>query len=307
MPNAPVIIVNPTAGGGRAGRLVPWLREQLVTSPGAELHVTRDAHEAELLSAAAAERGCERVIAVGGDGTVQAVINGLLSVPGNVELGMVPVGTGNDLARSLGLPAAAEAGWLVATGSGTRRIDVARARNGDGRERWYASAGGIGFDAQVAAAMATRRGWRAGRAGYLLTTLSELRRFENRRVTITIDGKLGEHHVLLVAIANGAYYGGGMRIAPDAQPDDGLLDLCVVGNISRLTAIRQLPNLYRGAHVRHPAVSMHRAARAVLIEGDAGTRVHLDGEPFGGLPLEVVLEPAALSVVVAASALGSSG
>ena len=101
----------------------------------------------------------------------------------------------------------------------------------------------------------------------------ELRRFENRRVTITIDGKLGEHHVLLVAIANGAYYGGGMRIAPDAQPDDGLLDLCVVGNISRLTAIRQLPNLYRGAHVRHPAVSMHRAARAVLDRGrrrDAG-------------------------------------
>jgi diacylglycerol kinase (ATP) len=238
------------------------------------------------------------VVAVGGDGTVQAVINGLLRAGRDAELGVLPIGTGNDLARSLGLPPVAEAAWQVAIGPSTRRIDVGHARNGDGRRRWFASAGGIGFDAQVAAAMATRRGWQAGRAGYLLTTLAELRRFENRRITMTLDGVPAEHQVLLVAIANGAYYGGGMRIAPDALPDDGLLDLCVVGDISRLTAIRQLPNLYRGTHVRHRAVSMHVAARTVLIEGDALTRVHLDGEPFGGLPLEVTLEPAALSVAV---------
>jgi diacylglycerol kinase (ATP) len=113
---------------------------------------------------------------------------------------------------------------------------------------------------------------------------------------MTIDGKTQEHQVLLVAIANGAYYGGGMRIAPDAQPDDGLLDLCVVGDISRLTAIRELPNLYRGTHTRNSAVSMHVVARSVTIEGDSETRVHLDGEPFGGLPLEVTLHPAALAV-----------
>jgi diacylglycerol kinase (ATP) len=230
---------------------------------------------------------------------VQAVVNGLLGVTRATELGVLPVGTGNDLARSLGLPVVAEEAWRVAIGPSTRRIDVARALNGDGRERWFASAGGIGFDAQVADAMATRRGWQAGRAGYLLTTLAELRRFENRRLTMTLDGESRERQVLLVAIANGAYYGGGMRIAPDAQPDDGLLDLCVVGDISRLTAIRQLPNLYRGTHVRHPAVSMLRA-RSVLVEGDALTRVHLDGEPFGGLPLEVALEPAALTVAVPA-------
>jgi diacylglycerol kinase (ATP) len=300
VPHAPVIIVNPTAGAGRGGRLVPWLREHLAASPGAELHVTRDAREAEARSTAAAERGCERVVAVGGDGTVQAVLNGLLDVTGGTELGVLPVGTGNDLARSLGLPGVADEAWRVAIGPSTRRIDVARARNGDGRERWFASAGGIGFDAQVAAAMASRRGWRAGRAGYLLTTLAELRHFENRRIRITLDGEPRECRVLLVAIANGAYYGGGMRIAPDARPDDGLLDLCVVGDISRLTAIRELPNLYRGTHVRNPAVSMHVVARAVTIQGDAETRVHLDGEPFGGLPLEVALEPAALSVAVPA-------
>jgi len=294
-----VIIVNPTAGAGGGGRLVPWLREQLAASPGAELHVTQDAAESEARAAAAAERGCERVVAVGGDGTVQAVLNGLLGQARDVELGVLAVGTGNDLARSLGLSLVPGEAWREAIGPSTRRIDVARARNGDGLERWFASAGGIGFDAQVAAAMSTRRGWQAGQAGYLLTTLAELRRFENRSIKMTLDGERSERRVLLIAIANGAFYGGGMRIAPDAQPDDGLLDLCVVGNVSRLTAIRELPNLYRGTHVRNRAVSMH-VARSVLIEGDTETRVHLDGEPFGGLPLEVALEPAALSVAVAA-------
>ena len=296
MSNAPVIIVNPTAGSGRGARLVPWLREQLADGD-AELHVTDDPAQPEALAAAAAERGCGRVIAVGGDGTVQAVVNGLLDVGRDVEMSVMPIGSGNDLARSLGLPTDPAGAWAVATDPSTRRIDVARARNGEGRERWFASAGGIGFDAQVAAAMASRRGWQAGRAGYLLTTLSELRRFTNQRVRLMIDGETLERRVLFVAIANGAYYGGGMRIAPDAQVDDGLLDMCVVGNISRLTAIREMPNLYRGTHVRNRAVSMH-VARTLTVEGDAETRVHLDGEPFGGLPLEVVLHPGALAVAV---------
>jgi len=294
--SARVIIVNPTAGSGRGGRHVPWLREQLAAGDS-ELHVTDDPAQPEALAAAAAERGCDRVIAVGGDGTVQAVVNGLLGVGRSTELAVMPIGSGNDLARSLGLPTDIADAWAVATGRTTRRIDVARARNGHGRERWFASAGGIGFDAQVAAAMASRRGWQAGRAGYLLTTLSELRRFRNQRVRVTIDGETQEHQVLFVAIANGAYYGGGMRIAPDAQTDDGLLDVCVVGNISRLTAIREMPNLYRGTHVRNRAVTMH-VARSLTVEGDPETRVHLDGEPFGGLPLEVVLHPSVLAVAV---------
>ena len=296
MSNARVILVNPTAGSGRGARVVPWLRQRLA-SGGAELHVTDDPAQSEALAAEAAERGCERVIAVGGDGTVQAVVNGLLGAGRDVEMAVMPIGSGNDLARSIGLPTDMAASWAVATGPTTRRIDVARARNGDGRERWFASAGGVGFDAQVAAAMASRRGWQAGRAGYLLTTLTELRRFTNQRVRLTLDGEVLERQVLFVAVANGAYYGGGMRIAPDAEADDGLLDVCVVGNISRLTAIREMPNLYRGTHVRNRAVSMH-VARSLTVEGDAETRVHLDGEPFGGLPLEVVLHPAALAVAV---------
>ena len=294
MPDAPLIIVNPTAGAGRAGRMIPWLRQRLEQRPEVNLHVTRRAGEAESLASSADRAGHDRVIAVGGDGTVQEVVNGLLAGPG-VELGIVPAGTGNDLARSLGLPAEPASAWKAAMGRHARRVDAARARNGAGQERWFASAAGIGFDAQVAAAMVRRRGWQAGRAGYVLTTLAELRRFGNRPVTITLDDETFSQSVLFVAIANGAYYGGGMRIAPEAKPDDARLDICVVGDISRLTALREMPNLYRGTHVRNPAVSMH-TAQTVRIEGGPSTLIHLDGEPFGGLPLHIRVAPSWLSV-----------
>ena len=295
VPDAPVIIVNPTAGSGRAARLVPWIRERLALRPDAELHITRHAGDGEERAARAAEDGHGRLIAVGGDGTVQEVVNGMRSGAAAPSLGIVPVGAGNDLARSLGLPADPAEAWTVAIGRVTRWIDAALATNGEGRRRWFASAGGIGFDAQVAAAMSTRRGWQSGRAGYLLTTLAQLRRFENRRLRIVLDGEAFDYRVLLVAIANGPYYGGGMRIAPDAEPDDGWLDLCVVGDISRLTAVRQLPNLYRGTHVRHPAVALHRA-RLIEIDGDGTTFSHLDGEHFGSIPLRVEIAPSALEV-----------
>ena len=273
MSDAPLIVINPTAGGGRALKLAGWNRERVEQRPDVEVRVTSRRGEAEELAAAAIADGRRRVVAVGGDGTVQEVLNGLMANVGGGELGVVPVGTGNDLARSLGLPSEPAEAWTVAMGEATRPLDVARATNGEGEDRWFASAGGIGFDAQVAAAMASRKGWQAGRAGYLLTTLTELRRFENRRVRIAIDDEVLERSVLFVAVANGEYYGGGMRIAPGARTDDGRLDVCVVGDISRLTAIRQMPNLYRGTHVAHSAVSTH-AGTTVSIEGDAATRAH---------------------------------
>jgi diacylglycerol kinase (ATP) len=295
VPDAPVIVVNPAAGSGRAAKLLPWIRDRLDRRRDVEVVVTTGPGQAEEVAARAAEDGRDRVVAVGGDGTIQEVVNGILGAGLPASVGIVPVGSGNDLARSLGLPLDPAEAWTLAIGRRTRPIDAAVAVNGEGRRRWFASAGGIGFDAQVAAAMSSRRGWQSGRAGYLLTTLTELRRFENRRLQIVLDGELVERRALLVAIANGSFYGGGMRIAPDAAPDDGWLDLCVVGDVSRLTAIRELPNLYRGTHVRNQAVSIHRARR-VEVTGDAPTHAHLDGEPFGTLPLTVEVSGSCLHV-----------
>lgn len=298
MPEAPLVIVNPTAGAGRAGRLLEWVRARLSTRPDARLEVTTAPGDAERWAGSADGRH-DRVVAVGGDGTVQEVVNGLIGAASPATLGIVPVGSGNDLARSLRLPPDPGDAWTTAIGRVEAPLDVAEARSGDGRSRWFASAGGIGFDAQVAAAMATRRGWQRGRAGYLLTTLAELRHFSNRRIRLTLDdGEVIERQVLLVAVTNGEYYGGGMRIAPGASVQDGLLDVCIVGDISRLTAIRQLPNLYRGTHTAHPAVEMWRG-RSVKIdghEGDDGAKVHLDGEPFGSLPIRIEMHRAVLTI-----------
>ena len=303
MPHTPLVIVNPTAGGGRAARLVPWLRERLATRPEVRLVVTRAPGDAERLAGSAADDGHDRIVAVGGDGTVQEIINGLVN--GGTEngpeiaIGIVPVGSGNDLARSMQLPSEPATAWTIAVGRGERRVDLVLATGAADRRRWFASAGGIGFDAQVAAAMASRAGWQAGRAGYLLTTLAELRRFSNRRIELTIDGATTSRTVLFVAIANGEYYGGGMRIAPGAAVDDAVLDLCIVGDVSRATALRQLVNLYRGTHVRHPQVELARG-RVIEVAGDLGTLVHLDGEPFGHLPLRVELHAGRLLVATRA-------
>jgi diacylglycerol kinase (ATP) len=301
---APLLIVNPVAGDGRALHLEPWLRRRLhAAGSGARLVETQAPGHARELARHAAEDGHDRVVAVGGDGTVQEVVNGVIEAGARIAVGILPGGNGNDLARSLRLPRIADQALTTALGPGLERIDVGRATRGDGEAtttRHFAAAGGVGFDAQVAAAMAgKRRGWQRGRLGYALATLWELQRFRNRLVELAIDTTDGERHlerrVLFVAFANGMYYGGGMKICPDATVTDGLLDLCVVGDISRLEAVRQLPGLYRGNHVHHPAVELMRA-RSVTVSGDEGTQAHLDGEPFGALPLRIDLLHRALDV-----------
>jgi len=303
-PRAPLLIVNPFAGEGRALRLQPWLQQRLkLASPGARMLKTQAPGHARELALYAASGGHDRVIAVGGDGTIQEVVNGLMEAGAKISLGILPGGNGNDLARSLGLPHRADEALAMALGAATRRIDVLSAGRGAGSTasvRHFVAAGGIGFDAQVAAAMAgMRRRWRRGRLGYALSTLGELRRFHNREVRLTLETANGERQierrVLFVAFANGMYYGGGMQICPQALVADGWFDLCVVGDISRLEAVRQLPGIYRGRHVNHPAVEFERATSARL-EGEPGTLAHLDGEPFGALPLEIELQHLALSV-----------
>jgi diacylglycerol kinase (ATP) len=168
-------------------------------------------------------------------------------------------------------------------------------------ERWFASAGGAGFDAQVAAAMSGRRGWSRSAMGYAIATLSELRRYGNRPLRVSIDDRPPiERTCLFVAVANAEYYGGGMRIAPGAEIGDGLLDVCLVGDISRAEAVRWLPRLYRGTHLANRNVELFRG-RSVRIESTEPTSVHLDGEPFDALPVTMTLRPRALRIAGYAS------
>ena len=175
-----------------------------------------------------------------------------------------------------------------------RRLDAAHATNGEGTFRWFASAGGIGFDAQVAASMAVRRGWQASRAGYLLTTLAELRRFENRPIRLTVDGEAEDRRSSSSRSRTARTTAAECASRPMPPPTMVAWTSASSAMCQRLTALGQIPNLYRGTHVRHPAVSM-RTGATVSLDGDSETRVHLDGEPFGTLPLRVRLVPGALT------------
>lgn len=304
MTRAPLFIVNPLAGSGRSARLLPRIRDWLsLHGVSHALQLTRERGHAEKIAGAAAAQGHDRVVAVGGDGTIQEVLNGLL-VPGNSAgipaLGVVPAGRGNDVVRGLGLPSDPLACLPIALGDATRLFDVAIARDSNGRERCFAAAGGAGFDAQVAHTMHTRRRfWMRGEAGYILATVNELRRYRNHALTVTLCGENGERIVsgkfLFVAFANGPYYGGGMRICPEARTDDGLLDVCLVGDLSRFAALKELPGIYKAMHVKHPRVEIVRV-RSMRIDGDPETLVHLDGEPFGAVPMEIRMQPGALRV-----------
>ena len=305
-PQAPLLIVNPIAGSGRAHGIVPrieaWLKERRIDG---RLLETRARGDAERFAAEATALGHDRVIAVGGDGTIQEVLNGLLAsgVGAGPAMGVVAAGRGNDVARSVHLPVDPIACLPIAMGSTTQPFDVGLATSLDGRRRYFGAAGGVGFDAAVAYTMAVqRRFWMRGEAGYFLATLNELRRHHNSRLQVTLMGdgadRVVSQRFLFVAFANGPFYGGGMQICPAAETDDGLFDVCLVGDLSRLAALRELPGIYHAKHLKNPKVEIVHA-RTVRIEGDTQTRVHLDGEPFGNVPLEVTMLAGAVSMAVA--------
>jgi len=282
------LLVNPTSGGGRGGRLLDPVAERLRRS-GAEVDVLvgRDGAEALDLLRDRVAAGVDGVVALGGDG----LVNIALQVVGgtDVPLGVVPAGTGNDIARSLGLSAgdATAAVDLVVLG-GTRTVDLGRA---DGR--WFAGVLGSGFDSMVNE-RANRMTWPRGRSRYNLAILAELRTFRPVPFVLELDGVPWSTEAMLVAVGNGSSYGGGMRVCPAARLDDGLLDVTVLGPISKAEFIRVFPTVYKGTHVHHPAVTSRRA-RMVSLSSE-GVTAYADGERVSRLPVTCEAVPGALDV-----------
>lgn len=303
MPATSLVILNPKAAGGKTGALLPrlqaWLKQHQTQ---AQLVSTEAKGHAQSLAALAAQQGIGRVVVVGGDGSLQEVVNGLMQQPANARcsLGLVSAGRGNDAARGLGLPRLLPDALACAFGSAQRRIDVLLAQDAQGRQRYFTVAGGAGFDAQVAHVMEQpRRFWMRGEAGYLLATLRELWHFKTQELLITLRTGDSEQQVqaphLFAAFANSPFYGAGMQICPGARCDDGLIDVCMVGDLSRLAALRALPGIYKGSHLSNPKVSMAQV-RSLRIESRSAVPMHLDGEPFGTLPVDVCVVPKALTL-----------
>ena len=296
-----LFVVNPVAGAGRSSRTFPALRDLVAGRADggfAEYAIAERRGHAVSLAERGAADGYDPIVAVGGDGTVNEVASGLLGYRGAIpRLAVIPTGTGNDFARSVGVPRALDAAVAVALGEpgSARAIDAARI--GDG---YFVGVAGAGFDARVARAVnrAPDR-LKVGALPFVLYTLLEVLRNRNAELTVELDGTTTTtQRSLLVSVSNCRYSGGGMQIAPGAEPDDGLLDVCLIGDASRLEVVRLLPSVFSGGHVHHPKVAIHRA-RTVRISGPPQIAAQADGDVIGTLPLDIEVLPHALLVLTA--------
>lgn len=291
-----MVVINPIAGGGRrvqaaADRLA--LARSCATQYAGPVDVvlTEHAGHAHALAAAARRDDAALVIAWGGDGTVNEVASALAGGP--TALGIVPGGSGNGLAGTLGIPRRPREAFACAFGSRERHLDC-----GDLDGRFFANVAGIGLDARIAAAFASRRADRRGLAGYLRAIAGELRGHAPDVCTVTVDGRSWATRTMLVAIANGSEYGNHVRVAPPAQPDDGLFDVVIVEHRRVVTALRQVPALLRGGILQVEGVH-HERGTCVTIGADRPLMCHVDGEPFAaGSEVHARLRPAALRVRV---------
>src|SRR2546423_2473326 len=298
MPSGPVaVLVTPTAGRGRYRGAHPAILERLAASGRpVEQIIAANGTQAGKACQAAVDAGATALVALGGDGTVHLALQAVAGT--GVPFGIVPAGTGNDIAANLGLPTgaldAAEALAGALRADRTRRIDLGRATLPDGAVRWFAGVLGAGFDAIVnerANGMRYPRGPRR----YDVAIFNELLRLRPRTYQLGLDGAGTSVDAVLVAIANTACYGGGFRIAPDADPTDGLLDIVVGGRFTRAGLVRILPRVRRGTHIGHVLVTAHRA-RTVTVDAP-GITAYADGERIGPLPLTATCVPGALTLL----------
>ncbi|HET7762397.1 MAG TPA: diacylglycerol kinase [Phycicoccus sp.] len=289
------LIVNPTSGKNTGAR-VGTEALTLLRAAGAEIVdlSAADARGASEKGAAAIAAGAvDALVVAGGDGMVHLGAN--LCAGTGVPLGVIAAGTGNDIARELGLPVR-DAGKAVERilGGRTRSVDVARYLDPAGPPRWFLGVLAAGFDA-VVNERANQWRWPKGPMRYNLALLRELPVFRPIPYLLELDGERVETEAMLVAVGNGPAYGGGMRVTPDASFEDGLLDVLVLNRIPTHEFLRVFPKVFSGAHVSHPAVDVHRA-RTVRLQA-TGIVSYADGERFAPLPVTLEAVPGALTVL----------
>ncbi len=295
-----VVVANPTAGGGKAGKLIGKLdarlhalrvehRVQVAGSPEAMEHHAREA----------ASQGAEIVAVLGGDGTVSHAANGLLGT--GAAMAVVPGGTGDDFAKAIGAGRFETAVQLLANPKPVN-LDVVKITTG-ATVRHYVNVAGAGFDSEVnetANAMTVRLG---GTGTYVAALMKTLSRFSPAHYEIQIDGEHLSLDAMLTVVGSGISYGGGMRVLPDAVLNDGVLDVCIVEALSKPAFLRAFPKVFVGSHGSHPKVRMLRGTQ-VTIEANRRIQVYADGERIGPLPAVFEVLPGALPVVVGAGARG---
>jgi diacylglycerol kinase (ATP) len=283
------LLTNPSAGKGAGSRTaaiaLPRLRE-------AGFHVRElqgsDGPEALALAREAVAEGVESLVVVGGDGLVHMAVQALAGT--DVNLGIIPAGTGNDVARYLDIPRKdPQAAADVVVGSHVRIIDLAKTSG-----EYFVTVLAAGFDSMVNE-RANRMRWPKGQMRYNIATLAELRVFEPLPYTLELDGVVRRLDAMVVAVGNGPSFGGGLRITHGAELDDGMLDVVIIKPMTKLDLVRTYPKLFTGGHTTHPQYEHHRV-KSVTVAAP-GVVAYADGERLGALPLTVEVAPLALRVL----------
>ncbi len=251
------------------------------------------------LAQAASEARDSLLVVIGGDGTVNEVANGIAGT--DVEIAVLPCGTGQDFGRTHGIPSRFDDAVRVALEGETRTIDLGRVELGDGTTRFFANVGSAGMSGSVARranAMTKRLG---GRATFFYALTREFLAWQNTQVVVELDeGARREGPMHDVIVANGRYHGGGMQLAPEAKQDDGAFDVVTIGDVSKLDFVTTAPKLYSGRYLSHPKVELLRSS-TVSIDAAEPLPLEVDGEPIGTTPARFEVVPAALRLRVPAA------
>ena len=299
------IIANPTSGGGNGKTLMPivsdWLKEHDVDF---DMQATEHPWHAAQIAQEAIEQGFDAVISMGGDGTANEVINGMMLAKKigfhTVKMGVIPVGRGNDFAFSMKMPLTYEEGCKLLTTPTTRMIDIGFVRGGHYPEgRYFANGIGIGFDA-VVGFQAVKYKKLGGFPSYIFGVIETLSLyFKAPKLRIVMDNETIEVNPLMVSIMNGVRMGGGFLMAPNSQPDDGHFDICLVNQISRIATLLLVPKFFSGSQYLHPAVQYYYPGKIHVSTIEGTIPAHADGETLcvTGDELEIELLPQALEII----------
>jgi diacylglycerol kinase (ATP) len=268
---------------------------------GITLFSERPGHLTELVTHAAAD-GAELVVAVGGDGTLNEVANGLLALPGKrPELAVIPLGTGMDFARSHRIPRRLDAAVDVVLAGETREIDAGRVtyRSWDGAtgESHFANIASAGMSGAVARQANVTSKALGGRISFFTALVRVFASWRNTELTVEAGGERRTGKMTNLIVANGRYQGGGMLIAPEAEPDDGLFDVLLIGDITKRDFVLNVAKIYRGTHLSHPKIDLLRA-ESVSVDADVAVPIELDGEQPGTTPARFEVVPRALALRV---------
>jgi diacylglycerol kinase (ATP) len=297
------VIVNPSAGAGKTAKKWPQIIDCLKrTGLSFEHDITESAGHATELAKSAADKGYEMVVSVGGDGTMNEIVNGLYNSGNlkNVTLGIISTGTGSDYIRSVGLPHQFKEACQRLKNPRKLLADLGMAEythNGKNIKRLFVNFAGIGFDAEIVKATTQRYKALGRMPSYFAGLLNTLLLYRNSEVSLSVDGNTEDRKVCTVLFSNGKYGGGSMLVAPHADPTDGLFDVIIIDNLSKPDLIWSLPRIYKGTHLTHPKVTLKKA-RDIYVQSIKRISLQADGELLGEIPAHFQILPALLTLAI---------